>query len=278
VVTGVVRGESRPGVFAVMPDMCKPTGRIMFAQLGDGYSARVDVKADGELHWVAGTNGRFWLTLGGMIYTVSDQISLNLRNGWAPFGEAEWRPPGVRVQGDLCVVSGLVKNSDWKAHVSASLLRLRCARATRSDPAVPSAHAHARRSPTCPRSATPRRVSSSRAPTTTAFRVSTWRPMWVASARACACATASHTRVRAAQGAIVHSGGASAWGWVSLDGIAYVNKAGKDLTLAMGWSNYGHGYRGGQYHKIDNLCLISGLVTFAQRCVWPPRARLAPPS
>lgn len=61
-------------------------------------------------------------------------------------------------------------------------------------------------------------------------------------------------------GHISWHGGGRDHGWISLGGIMFSTRRGKNLPLLSGWRSYGGSYGTAQVYQTGSLCLVSGLI------------------
>ena len=111
VVSGLIKSGSW-GALAMLPEECRPSGRLIFNLNNHASTARVDVLPSGEIQWVAGGQDHAWISLSGITFAVDGSSSLTLTNGWTPYS-AGYRAPSLTREGTLCVVSGLIKGGNW---------------------------------------------------------------------------------------------------------------------------------------------------------------------
>jgi len=143
-VSGVVGGmqnaaghhaRGAPAVMVTLPANCRPSKRLVFSLNSGQYSARVDVKTNGQVTFETGfrndgmggggTNNGHWLSLAGITFaphkqseplrpngsrlSSGAQAEVPYKNGWGNFGQSFGGAEAV-VSGGSCMVSGLIKS------------------------------------------------------------------------------------------------------------------------------------------------------------------------
>merc|ERR1711924_134572 len=56
---------------ANLPKECHPDGRLVVDANNHGKSARIDIKPDGSMDWIAGGRDHSWISLTGITYSVN---------------------------------------------------------------------------------------------------------------------------------------------------------------------------------------------------------------
>jgi len=112
VVSGLIKSGGW-GTLALLPQGCRPSGRLIFNLNNHTKTARVDVQPSGEILWVAGGKDHGWISLDGIVFKPgAGGDGIPLRNGWVNYGGG-YRGARVARVGDLCVASGLIKSGGW---------------------------------------------------------------------------------------------------------------------------------------------------------------------
>lgn len=94
IVSGLIKSGSW-GSLAVLPEACRPAGRLIFNLNNHESTARVDVTANGEILWVTGGKNHGWISLSGIVFRRGKgDEPLLLLNNWKDFG-GEYRPATV---------------------------------------------------------------------------------------------------------------------------------------------------------------------------------------
>jgi hypothetical protein len=65
-VSGLLRGRYWGHSMAVLPNDCRPSGRLIFNMNNHQYTARVDVLPDGRIFWQGGGHHHGWVSVSGM--------------------------------------------------------------------------------------------------------------------------------------------------------------------------------------------------------------------
>merc|ERR1712080_267853 len=105
-VIGGVQGTT----IAQLPSYCHPKKRLVFNMNHWDRTARVDVLPSGEIIWISGVQRYDWVSLSGIAFSVGKLDTLTLMNGWSPYAfyKGIYGTPSVTLQGDICIVDGLV--------------------------------------------------------------------------------------------------------------------------------------------------------------------------
>ncbi|MDJ0861075.1 MAG: PASTA domain-containing protein [Gammaproteobacteria bacterium] len=112
VVSGLIKGGAW-STLAVLPQDCHPSRRLIFNLNNHANTARVDVLPSGEVIWVTGGKDHGWINLDGIVFEPGDGGDpLPLHNNWKNHSST-YRGARVARMGDLCVVSGLIKGTNW---------------------------------------------------------------------------------------------------------------------------------------------------------------------
>jgi len=119
VLAGMLSGHNTRGTFAQLPETCRPPYRHIFDNhVTDGNTMRVDVLPQGQILYAGGAMDSNFMSFSGMIFPVvtgKDQERINLGPGWTDYGSG-FAPPTVTQQDELCVLSGLIRRSDWNVN------------------------------------------------------------------------------------------------------------------------------------------------------------------
>merc|ERR1711871_1138200 len=112
VVNGLVK-SGKWGNIATLPSSCRPSKRLIFNVNNHQKTARVDVLASDVVSWVTGGQDHSWISLTGIVFVLGGgETSLNLSNGWVPYGHS-YSTPSLAIKNGLCIVSGLAKSGKW---------------------------------------------------------------------------------------------------------------------------------------------------------------------
>ncbi|MBT9555897.1 MAG: hypothetical protein IV100_07710 [Myxococcales bacterium] len=103
-------------VLGLLPETCRPPGRLSFAANKSGGTTRVDVLPDGRVYRY-GDVGPGWISLDGIAFsrTLIGGLPLSLDGGWTEATDAdgtdalEHTRPSYHRNGGLCVLSGLAR-------------------------------------------------------------------------------------------------------------------------------------------------------------------------
>jgi hypothetical protein len=114
IVSGLIKAGGW-GTLAMLPSDCRPDKRLIFNLNNHGNTSRVDVFPNGEITWFAGGKQHGWISLDGIIFKRgSGGKTLTLINRWTNYGSG-YRGASVAKVGDLCLVSGLIKDGVWSS-------------------------------------------------------------------------------------------------------------------------------------------------------------------
>jgi len=115
-LSGVIKGTSW-GTMGKVDSECQPDAPLIFSVDNHDGVTRLDVQQNGYFNYAGGSANNGWVSLDGMVWTKSGGAPLNLLNNWQNFGS--WRSAKYQRIGDICILSGLVKNSgEWSSLVS----------------------------------------------------------------------------------------------------------------------------------------------------------------
>jgi len=112
-VEGLVRSGSW-GHIMTLPTECRPTKRLIFNMNNHEGTTRIDVFANGQVHFVAGSHSHGWVSLSGIIFCTSssEHKALPLANNWRSYG-GDYSTATFAVRDGFCTVEGLVKSGGW---------------------------------------------------------------------------------------------------------------------------------------------------------------------
>jgi hypothetical protein len=115
VLSGFIAGGDWGNPFGRVPAACNPNQRLIFNANNHEGSSRVDVLSTGHFVWAGGQRSHGWVTLDGISWCVADGgINTQLASGWSNYG-GEYRAARYCMARNMCLLSGLVQNSeDWK--------------------------------------------------------------------------------------------------------------------------------------------------------------------
>jgi hypothetical protein len=104
-------------VIATLPAELAPEDELIFTLNQHDKSARVNILPSGDIVYGEGDSDYAWLSLSGISYSLDLGDDLELTDDFADYGGA-YRPPSVTTDGDLVMISGLVKTAsgsseDW---------------------------------------------------------------------------------------------------------------------------------------------------------------------
>uniref|UniRef100_A0A7S0L758 Uncharacterized protein n=1 Tax=Coccolithus braarudii TaxID=221442 RepID=A0A7S0L758_9EUKA len=109
---------------AKLPPTCRPPERLVFdLHISRVSTARYDVLPNGDIMWAGGafrSGGSLghWVAYDGITFMVrgEQQLRVPLNPPWVDYGMAGYQGARYHVNRDkLCVVSGLIRTSDWRA-------------------------------------------------------------------------------------------------------------------------------------------------------------------
>lgn len=113
IVDGLVKNGDWNGYMARLPVGCRPNKQVIFNLNNHGSTARVDVRTDGLIDWVAGGKDHSWISLGGIAFqTGTHRQAVPLVNNWVTYGGGYGSPTYVNYDG-FCTVEGLIKSGTW---------------------------------------------------------------------------------------------------------------------------------------------------------------------
>lgn len=107
-VSGLVNA-GKHGLIATLPVGYRPDKQLVFNLNNHERSARIDVKTNGDIVWVAGGKSHGWLSLSGIQFSLNRGETLRLTNGWQPYGGPFGKPTASDSNG-IVTLSGLVKS------------------------------------------------------------------------------------------------------------------------------------------------------------------------
>lgn len=116
-VSGLAAG-GKLGHVATLPSDMRPKQRLVFNVNTHDRTARVDVLANGQIHFVAGNTAHGWVSLDGISFRLGNSTALKLTPGWANYGQG-YSGINAVLAGDTVMVGGLVKSG--KGNVIATL-------------------------------------------------------------------------------------------------------------------------------------------------------------
>ncbi len=111
-VQGLVKGSdiaSQPHI-ATLPAECRPTERLILNQSNHDKTARIDVRPDGRIIWVAGGTDYGWISLSGIAFGTASEPIVNFGSGWSNYGGG-YQAASLSRLGGLCFVTGLARTS-----------------------------------------------------------------------------------------------------------------------------------------------------------------------
>lgn len=128
-MSGLLITGPKAQIVTSVADRCKPANGSHAFDLhsGAGKTTRTDVIADGTVKMIMDPAHR-WLSLNGLLYPGlnAPTVPIELRNGWSNFANG-YAPAMYTIDGDLCVLSGVVQNSkDWKSNDEIAKLPSEC--------------------------------------------------------------------------------------------------------------------------------------------------------
>lgn len=109
-VRGLVRGSE--GLIGTLPAPCRPKARLVFTSMKTNKPARVDVLADGRVYTITSGGGDGWLSLNGISFSIDTNPEITLVSGWQNYG-GDYRPVSLTKESGLCMLSGLIKGTNW---------------------------------------------------------------------------------------------------------------------------------------------------------------------
>merc|ERR1712139_136568 len=112
-VEGLIRSGHWGHAMAVLPGNCRPRKRLIFNLNNHGKPARVDVQTNGHVTWHAGGRDHHWISLGGIMFATDNGKGLAVHSRWRNYGHS-YGSATVSKQGNLCLVSGLVRSGHWR--------------------------------------------------------------------------------------------------------------------------------------------------------------------
>eukprot|EP01006_Ploeotia_vitrea_P035382 TRINITY_DN65862_c9_g1_i1.p2 TRINITY_DN65862_c9_g1~~TRINITY_DN65862_c9_g1_i1.p2 ORF type:complete len:624 (-),score=307.06 TRINITY_DN65862_c9_g1_i1:137-1954(-) len=120
-MSGLGRRGGYHGLLAQLPSSCRPRGRVLLdVHSASGWTQRLDVLRNGQVHWIAGRTGASWIPLDGLSFVRADQnqVRLSLGRHWAHIG-GSWARPTVTYWNSYCQVQGLIRTNTWGARAVA---------------------------------------------------------------------------------------------------------------------------------------------------------------
>ena len=118
VLSGLLKGPESArlrfdNAIGYLPERCRPQGRLIFPVRSDYGDARIDVRADGDVRWIAGPDSASnEVTLSGITFTAASKkkTNLELRNPWKQ-PEHEFENAQYVCEDGLVILSGLVERT-----------------------------------------------------------------------------------------------------------------------------------------------------------------------
>jgi len=111
-LSGLIR-LGKWGHIATLPVGYRPRSRLIFNLNNHQYTTRLDVLPDGRVLWAAGGKAHGWVSLSGIVFSTGGAQALSYANGWRAFGHS-FGGAQVTQYGKICVVSGLIRGSQWR--------------------------------------------------------------------------------------------------------------------------------------------------------------------
>jgi len=110
IVTGMIKG-SHWGHVATLPAGHRPPGRLIFSINHHESQARLDIHPDGRIVWIAGGRQHGWISLSGIVFSVSPDRPITINGGgWRNFGRG-YRVAEVTKIGNTVILSGMIRGT-----------------------------------------------------------------------------------------------------------------------------------------------------------------------
>jgi len=114
ILEGMVWQGDWDSSFALLPEGCRPTKRLLFHANNHEGSSRVDVETSGGVLYVAGPTNNHWMSVSGIVFAPDTvgHIALPLAGAWVGYGGA-YESPDYTVRNGICSVEGLIYGGEW---------------------------------------------------------------------------------------------------------------------------------------------------------------------
>ncbi|CAE7543953.1 unnamed protein product, partial [Symbiodinium microadriaticum] len=109
ILEGLVFEGDWDSSFALLPEGCRPTKRLLFHANNHEASSRVDIETSGGVLYVAGSTNYHWMSVSGIVFAPDTvgHIALPLAGAWVGYGGA-YESPDYTVRNGICSVEGLI--------------------------------------------------------------------------------------------------------------------------------------------------------------------------
>ena len=125
VVQGLVKtsDSTSQAHIATLPAECRPPDLLIFNQNKNNKTARVDIRPDGRISWVAGGTSDGWISLSGIAFGTAGEPVTEFGSGWSNYGGV-FQDATVSRESGLCFVNGLLRTSNGSVDAQKHLATL----------------------------------------------------------------------------------------------------------------------------------------------------------